>query len=103
MIAPLERSLIRLTGLEPRAGEAGGGGCWGGGMDAAEGGEAKSPVDSSSGKRRTAAFADPPPSPRTPEHACEGWGGVARAVGEGIAKLILGPPSTGSRAGRITR
>jgi hypothetical protein len=32
-------------------------------------------VASSSGKRRTGAFPDPPPSPRTPEHACEGRGG----------------------------
>ena len=37
-IAPLERFLIRLTALEALAGEAGGGGRSGGGVDAAEGG-----------------------------------------------------------------
>lgn len=63
MIAPLERLLIRFTVLEQLAGEADGGGRFGGGVDAAE-------WVRGTRKQSSGLF-----SPRTPEHACEGRGG----------------------------
>lgn len=57
-IAPLERSLIRLTTLEPLAGEAGGEEGSGGGVDAAEGGVSGGPDFHSGGVGREDGAAD---------------------------------------------
>ena len=67
--------------LEPRAGEAGGGGCWGGGVDGAEGGEGDKKTVQWTRRRGNAALRPflillhPPERPSTPARA-----GVASPV-----------------------
>jgi hypothetical protein len=71
VIAPLERSLIRLTPLEPLAGEAGGGEGSGGGVDAAERLVSGGPDFHSAGVRREDRAADVVGADEVDDAACD--------------------------------